>query len=333
MALNLAKWYDATNQVKYYNEVQEAYKREKEVRPILKYMKTTSTKNAKYATYYTSETLSATDYKPTWDRTPGTAASGAIVAKDNIVPAISGIAPENQKDIFMAHRMSFRKKEVPYWLLEDDTEQTEVDINTTVIHEQIRALVRAEEFDLLTMFKNLYNGTLTVWRAQNEEDITPSVIGVPAANIQGSAAAFLDTTANWGSFRDITVRAESMTDGRFAIITGFAGMSRILNTTKTESRDFYPNGNSVVTGKIGPQLFGGEIFVYPQFDSVFNVSAGVIPYIIVCIGAGAYDRPNGGMKAFYELNKQRQSYYFQATNKYNSTILDETGVFFLNTKY
>ena len=119
------------------------------------------------------------------------------------------------------------------------------------------------------------------------------------------------------------------------IITGQQGMARILNTTKTESRDFNPNGNSVVTGKIAPMLFGGEVVVFPQFDTIFDTkNTGIIPFFIVCAEAVAYDKPTKlSMDASYHLVKEKHSFYFNIINRYNSTVIDETGIFSVAVKY
>ena len=333
MAYAQNQYADATNQTKYYNDVKEAYIRERDVRPLFKYMKTTSTKNAKYAVYYSSGTLVATDFKQEWDVSPAVGITGTPTPGTMIVPALPGIATENQNDPFTSHQMGFKKKWLPYWIAEDDIENTMVDLNNTIIKEQVRGIIHQEEKDMVTQFKLMTTNSFPVMRANNQEDFVPSMIGVPSANIFGDPTQVLDTKANWGFFRDITVRANSLTGGKFCIITGFTGLSRILNTTKTESRDFVPNANSVVTGKIGAQLFGGELFVFPQFDEVFDITtSGVVPYIILCDQAAAYDRPTNFMKTTFKYDDYRLAYYFNAILKYNMTFIDETGVFLLNTK-
>ena len=334
MAYNQKNYADATNQTKYYNDVKEAYIREKDVRPVFKYMKTTSTKNAKYAVYYSSGILKATDFVQEWDVSPAVGISGTPKPGKMIVPATPGIAVENQNDPFTSHQMGFKKKWIPYWIAEDDIENTMVDLNNVIVKEQVRAIVNIEEFDMLNQFKLLTTNAFPVMRANNQEDFTPSLIGIPTANIFGDPTKVLNTTENWGFFRDITIRASSLTGGRFCIITGFTGLSRIQNTEKTESRDYVPNANSVVTGKIGPQLFGGELFVFPQFDTVFDVkNSGTVPFIILCDQAAAYDRPTQFMKTIMKYDEVKLAYFFNAILRYNMTFIDESGVFLLQTKY
>lgn len=333
MAFNILTNTAAAVQNKYNNDVKKAYIMEKDVRPIQKYMKKGSTTNAGYITHYTAGRLYASEYQKRYDRTPAVGISGAAKPGDALIPSVQGIEPVNQVDIFTGHRMSFKKIIAPYWLLEDDIEKTEVYMNDSVKFAQVQGIIRQEEADMLTKFDQLLSGTYVATRAHNSEDFLPVTVTIPAGNVQGDATKVVDTTENWQAFRNVTVKAASMTNGRFAILTGQTGYAKILNTEKTESRDYNPQGNSVVTGKIAPMLFGGEVFVFPQFDEVFDIqSSGIVPYIILCDQAAAYDRPTEFLRTVFEYDVQRMGYYFNAILRYNMMFIDEEGVFVINTK-
>lgn len=336
MAMDILKIADATNQNRYYNSVKEAYIREKDIRPMFKYMKTTSTKNATYAIYYSSGILTSTFYTNQWDVSPAVGLNPSTPTPGNaLLPATLGIDPVNQvEDLWTSHRMPFKKAIVPYWLKEEDLENTQVDLSNTVVKEQARGLVAIEEKEMLDGLSRLVAGTFQVDRANNQEDFVNSTIGIPTANVVGNAGQVLDTTSNWGFFREITVKARSLTGGRFCIVTGHIGQARILNSTKTESRDFVPNANSVVTGKLNDFLFGGELFVFPQFDEIFDVvTTGIVPFFIICNEALAYDRPTSSMRTVAKRVEEKMAYFFNAVLRFNMTVIDETGIFLLNTLY
>lgn len=333
MPFDINKNTAGTVQIKYQNDVKQAYITEKDVRPLDKYMKKGSTTDAGYITHYTAARLNATEYQKKYDRTPAVGASGAPTAGTALIPAVQGIETKNQLDIFTGHRMSFKKIISPYWLMADDMEKTSVYMNDSVKHAQVQGIIREEEKDMMKKFKSLLDGTYIATRAHNSEDFLPVSVTLAPSNIQGNPAKVLDTTENWQAFRNVTVRASSLSNGRFAIITGQTGYAKILNTEKTESRDFVPNANSVVTGRMADWLFGGEVFVFPQFDEVFNIqTTGIIPYIIMCDQAAAYDRPKEFMKVMYEYQMTRRAHYFDAELRYNMMFIDEEGIFVINTK-